>query len=229
MKPKRAALYLRVSTGEQTTDNQRLELEAACEQRGWQVVTTYADPGISGAKGRDERPEFDRMLKEAARGQFNVVMAWSVDRLGRSLLDLISALQELHAAKVDLFLHQQALDTTTPAGKAMFGMMGVFAEFERSMIVARVNAGMARAKVHGTKSGKAIGRPRIKAKVELRIREELAAGHGILKVASLVGVGSGTVQRVAAAASLRQKIGASPAVAAQSRARSDRARSLGPY
>jgi DNA invertase Pin-like site-specific DNA recombinase len=105
----------------------------------------------------------------------------------------------MHAAKVDLFLHQQALDTTTPAGKAMFGMMGVFAEFERSMIVARVNAGLARAKVHGTKSGKAIGRPRIKARVEQRIREELAAGHGILKVANIVGVGSGTVQRVARA------------------------------
>jgi DNA invertase Pin-like site-specific DNA recombinase len=135
------------------------------------------------------------MLKDAARGQFNIVMAWSVDRLGRSLLDLVSALQELHAAKVDLFLHQQALDTTTPAGKAMFGMMGVFAEFERSMIVARVNAGLARAKSHGTKSGKSS----IKAKVEERIRAELAAGHGILKVASMVGVGSGTVQRVAKA------------------------------
>ena len=118
MKPKRAALYLRVSTGEQTTNNQRLALEAACEQRGWQVVATYADPGISGAKGRDGRPEFNRMLKDAARGQFNVVMAWSVDRLGRSLLDLVSALQEMHAAKVDLFLHQQALDTTRPARKA---------------------------------------------------------------------------------------------------------------
>ena len=197
MKPKRAALYLRVSTGEQTTDNQRLALEAACEQRGWQVVATYADPGISGAKGRDDRPEFDRMLKDAARGQFKVVMAWSVDRLGRSLLDLVSALQEMHAAKADLFLHQQALDTTTPAGKAMFGMMGVFAEFERGMIVARVNAGLARARTSGTKSGKAIGRPRIKARIEQRIREELAAGHGILKVASIVGVGSGTVQRVA--------------------------------
>src|ERR1700760_3983420 len=103
----------------------------------------------------------------------------------------------MHAAKVDLFLHQQVLDTTTPAGKAMFGMMGVFAEFERSRMRARGNGGLARAKAHGTKSGKAIGRPRIKAKVEQRIRDELAAGHGILKVASIVGVGSGTVQRVA--------------------------------
>jgi DNA invertase Pin-like site-specific DNA recombinase len=121
-----------------------------------------------------------------------------VDRLGRSLPDLVNGLQELHAAKVDLFLHQQALDTTTPAGKAMFGMMGVFAEFERSMIVARVNAGISRARASGTKSGKAIGRPRTSRKVEQQIRDHLDAGHGILKVAKLVGVGSGAVQRVKA-------------------------------
>ena len=193
---KRAALYLRVSTGEQTVENQRQALEAACEQRGWQIVDTYADEGISGSKGRDKRPGFDAMLKDATRGQFDVLLAWSVDRLGRSLPDLVNGLQELHGARVDVFLHQQALDTTTPAGKAMFGMMGVFAEFERSMIVARVNAGMARAKVNGTKSGRAIGRPRITRKVEQRIRDELATGKGILKVAALVGVGSGTVQRI---------------------------------
>src|ERR1700759_1991135 len=112
-------------------------------------------------------------------------MVWAVDRLGRSLPDLVGSMQELRGAKVDLFIHQQGLDTTTPAGRAMFGMLGVFSEFERAMIVARVSAGLARAKVHGTKSGKAIGRPRITAKVEQRIREELAACHGILKVASI--------------------------------------------
>ena len=197
MKPKRAALYLRVSTGEQTTANQAEALKAVAAHRGWSIVATYEDAGISGGKGRDKRPGLDAALKDASRGRYDVLCAWSVDRLGRSLADLVNGLQELHAAKVDLFLHQQALDTTTPAGKAMFGMMGVFAEFERSMIVARVNAGLARAKIQGTKSGKAIGRPRIKAKVEQRVRDELAAGHGILKVASIVGVGSGTVQRVA--------------------------------
>jgi DNA invertase Pin-like site-specific DNA recombinase len=197
MKLKRAALYLRVSTGEQTTANQAEALKAVAAHRGWSIVETYEDAGISGGKGRDKRPGLDAALKDASRGRYDVLCAWSVDRLGRSLADLVNGLQELHAAKVDLFLHQQALDTTTPAGKAMFGMMGVFAEFERSMIVARVNAGLARAKIQGTKSGKAIGRPRIKAKVEQRIRNELAAGHGILKVASIVGVGSGTVQRVA--------------------------------
>ena len=198
MKPQRAAIYVRVSTGDQITANQSAELEAAAAQRGWQIVATYTDNGISGSVGRDKRPGLDAMLKDATRGRFDVVMAWSVDRLGRSLSDLIGGLQDLHTAKVDLFLHQQALDTTTPAGKAMFGMLAVFGEFERSMIVARVNAGMARAKASGTKSGKAIGRPRISRKIEQRIREELAKGTGILKVAALVGVGSGTVQRIKA-------------------------------
>jgi DNA invertase Pin-like site-specific DNA recombinase len=196
MRGKRAALYLRVSTGEQTTDNQRQALEAVAEQRGWQIVATYDDAGISGSKGRDKRPGLDAALEDAARGCYDVLCAWSVDRLGRSLLDLISGLQDLHAARVDLFLHQQALDTTTPAGMAMFGMMGVFAEFERSMIVARVNTGFARAKVSGTKSGRAIGRPRTSRKVERLIRQRLTAGAGMLRVAAELRVGSGTVQRI---------------------------------
>jgi DNA invertase Pin-like site-specific DNA recombinase len=173
------------------------------QQSRWQIVATYSDNGISGSKSRDKRHGLDAMLKDAARGKFDVVMAWSVDRLGRSLSDLIGGLQDLHAANVDLFLHQQALDTTTPAGKAMFGMLAVFGEFERAMIVARVNAGMARARASGTRSGKAIGRPRVARKVEQRIRDELAAGCGILKVAAMVGVGSSTVQRVKAEAKRR--------------------------
>jgi DNA invertase Pin-like site-specific DNA recombinase len=101
----------------------------------------YRDHGISGAKGRDKRPDLDRLCKDAAGRQFDIVMAWSVDRLGRSLQDLVGFLSEIHALKVDLYLHQQGLDTTTPAGKAMFQMMGVFAEFERAMIQERVRAG----------------------------------------------------------------------------------------
>jgi DNA invertase Pin-like site-specific DNA recombinase len=195
-KPKRAALYLRVSTGEQTTANQRRELEASAVNRGWQIVAVFEDAGISGAKGREKRPGFDRALKDATRGKYDVLMSWSVDRLGRSLPDLVNGLQELRAAGADLFLHQQALDTTTPAGRAMFGMLGVFAEFERAMIVSRVNAGMARAREKGTKSGKAIGRPKVAAEVERAILAHLKAGNGILKTAGLVGVGSGTVQRI---------------------------------
>ncbi len=196
----RAAIYLRVSTGEQTVENQRRDLEAAAAQRGWEVVATYADEGISGSKGRDKRPGLDGMLKDATRGKFDVAMCWAVDRMGRSLPDLIATMQELHGAKVDLFLHQQAMDTTTPAGRAMFGMMGVFAEFERSMIVARVKAGMDRAKAAPRAGAKAIGRPKVSSDTEAAIRAHLAAGTGVVKVARLVGVGVGTVQRVKASA-----------------------------
>jgi DNA invertase Pin-like site-specific DNA recombinase len=188
----RAAVYLRVSTGDQTVENQRRELQAAAAQRGWTITASYADEGISGAKGRDRRPGLDAMLKDATRGKFDVAMCWAVDRMGRSLADLVGTLQELHGAKVDLFLHQQAIDTTTPAGRAMFGMLGVFAEFERSMIQARVNAGLARAVAVGVR----LGRPKVTAKVEAAIRERLAAGDGIMKAAKATGVGNGTVQRV---------------------------------
>jgi DNA invertase Pin-like site-specific DNA recombinase len=195
-KPKRAALYLRVSTGEQTTENQRRELVAAADQRGWQIAAIYADEGISGAGGRDKRPGLDTLLKGATRGKFDVAMAWSVDRVGRSLIDLVGTLQDLHGAKVDLFLHQQAIDTTTPSGKAMFGMMGVFAEFERSMMQERIKAGMARARVNPREGAKAIGRPRISANTEAAIRQQLNAGIGICRTAKMIGVGVSTVKRI---------------------------------
>jgi hypothetical protein len=110
------------------------ELERVAERHGWRVVEFFEDAGISGAKGRDKRPGLDRLLKAVARCDVDMVAAWSVDRLGRSLIDMLDFLRELHAKGVDLFLHQQGLDTSTPSGRAMFQMLGVFAEFERSMI-----------------------------------------------------------------------------------------------
>jgi DNA invertase Pin-like site-specific DNA recombinase len=194
-KAKRVAIYTRVSTDGQSVENQRRELLAVAERRGWEVVQDYSDHGISGAKGRDQRPGFDRMLKGATRREFDMIAAWSVDRLGRSLQHLVAFLGEVRAAGVDLYLHQQALDTSTPAGKAMFQMCGVFAEFERAMIVERVNAGLKRARA----SGKVLGRPRIDAGTEADIRAALAKGDkGILKIAAEFGVGSGTVQRIKA-------------------------------
>ena len=196
---KRAVLYLRVSTQDQTTANQERELRKIAGRMGCDVVKVYKDHGISGAKGRDKRPAFDALCRAATRREFDVVMAWSVDRLGRSLQDLVGFLSELHALRIDLYLHQQGLDTRTPAGKAMFQMMGVFAEFERSMIVERVRAGVARAKASGTKSGKAFGRPRVPAETEQRIREALATPGrpGFHKIAAQFGVATGTVQRIA--------------------------------
>ena len=190
----RVAVYVRVSTDKQTTENQARELAAVATQRGWEIVGTYEDAGVSGAKGRDQRPAFDRLVKDAARGKFDLIAAWSVDRLGRSLQDLVGFLSELNAVGVGLYLHQQALDTTTPSGRAMFQMCGVFAEFERSMIVERVNAGLARAK----EQGKVLGRPKVLASVEADIRAALAGGDGVLKVAKAHGVGTSVVQRLKA-------------------------------
>jgi len=190
---KRAAIYLQVSTTGQTVENQRRELEQVAERRGWTVTAIYEDAGISGAKGRDKRTGFDRMLNDASRRKFDVVMAWAIDRLGRSLIDLLATIQHLEATSVDLYLDQQHVDTTTPAGKLLFQITGAFAEFERSMIRQRVNAGLARAKAEG----KRLGRPAIDPKTEQAIREALAAGDkGMLKIAAALGVGSGTVQRI---------------------------------
>ena len=189
---KRVAIYLRVSTDKQSTHNQRRELEAVAKRSAWHLVRIYEDAGISGAKGRDRRPGLDAMLKAVNAREFDMVAAWSVDRLGRSLTDLLGILQSLHDKGVDLFLHQQGLDTSTTAGKAMFQMLGVFAEFERGIIRERVNAGLARAKERGVK----LGRRRVKPAVEERILSLRKTGMGILKIGKEVGVGTSVVQRV---------------------------------
>jgi DNA invertase Pin-like site-specific DNA recombinase len=192
---KTVAIYLRVSTDEQTTENQLLELMKVVQQSQWKVYKIYEDAGISGAKGRDKRPEFDQMQKDAVRRKFNIVLAWSVDRLGRSVQDLIAFLNELHTVGCDLYLHQQGVDTTTPAGKAMFQMLGVFAEFERAMIQERVKAGLARAKAKGVKLGRAKVSKEIEAQI-LELRDSSNPPMGMLKIAQKLGVGTGTVQRV---------------------------------
>jgi DNA invertase Pin-like site-specific DNA recombinase len=181
---KRAAIYLRVSTSKQDTENQRRELEVVAARSSWQIVKVYEDAGISGAKGRDKRPGMDSMLKAVNAKEFEIVAAWSVDRLGRSLTDLLGILQGLHDKGVDLFLHQHGLDTSTTAGKAMFQMLGVFAEFEGGIIRERVNAGLARAKAKGTR----LGRRPVEPTIEARNRAVRMAGRcGIGQTARLCG------------------------------------------
>ena len=192
MTRKRVALYLRVSTTDQQTENQRRELLEVAERAGWDVVGVFADEGISGAKGRDKRPQFDAVLKLVTQRKVDMVAAWSVDRLGRSLQHLVETLGELKAAGADLYLHKQALDTSTPAGRAMFGMLGVFAEFEREIIRERVHAGIATARA----KGKTLGRPRAEEATEARVRELRAQGWGMRKVAREVGCGVSLVQRL---------------------------------
>jgi DNA invertase Pin-like site-specific DNA recombinase len=194
-KPKRVALYLRVSSNGQTTRNQQRELQEVADRHCWDVVAVFEDAGISGSKGRDQRPGFDALMKAVARRDIDMVAAWSVDRLGRSLTDLLGFLTDLHAKGVDLFLHQQGLDTSTPSGRAMFQMLGVFAEFEKAMIRERVMAGLARARSEGKQLGR---RPveqakarKVKAALDLR-----GQGLGIRRIARETGLGVGTVLRL---------------------------------
>ena len=193
MSNKRAALYVRVSTDAQTVENQIRELRQLAGRRGWDVVPVYNDVGISGTKGRNGRPGLDSMLNDASRRKFDVVMAWAIDRLGRSLIDLLHTIQHLEACGVDLYLDQQAIDTTTPMGKLVFQVTGAFAEFERTMIRQRIKAGLKRAVAEGVK----LGRPKIDRTTERKVRKQLARGEGILKVAKSLGIGTGTVQRIA--------------------------------
>ena len=188
---KRAVLYLRVSKHEQTIENQRIELERVAVARGWKIVSVFKDEGISGSFGRGVRKQYDAMLKGGVRAEYDVVMAWDVSRLSRSLKDLVQTLEELHHCNIDLYLHQQAIDTTTPAGKAMFQMCGVFAEFERSILSERVKAGLARAR----EEGKVLGRP-IKVANVKKILEDKVNGMTYRQLSAKHGISVGKVHKV---------------------------------
>lgn len=191
---KRVALYTRISTADrqQTIENQLRDLNLAAERMGWEIVAHFSDQGISGAKGRDRRPGLDAMLKAITRKEFDMVASWSVCRLGRSLQHLVSLLGDLNSKGVDLYLHVQALDTSTPSGRAMFQMLGVFSEFERAMVSERVKSSLARLR----EQGKVLGRkPLDPAKVE-HIKASLDQGISINKTAKALQVGIGTVHRI---------------------------------
>ena len=186
---KRVALYLRVSTDQQTVENQRLELQAVADRLNWTIVETLADEGVSGAKGRDQRPGFDRLMQMVTRKEIDLIACWSVDRLGRSLQHLVTFLNEINERGVDLYLHTQGLDTSTPSGRAMFGMLSVFADFEREMIRSRIMAGLAR-------SQKKPGRPSLDPAKVARIERNLRAGVSINATARKLRCGVGTVHRI---------------------------------
>ena len=187
----KAVIYARVSTAEQTTENQTLELKKIAERNGWDIEAVYEDT-ISGAKAK--RPELDKLLKGVIRKDFDVVMVWDVSRLGRSLQHLVTLLSEFHAKDVNLYIHQQGLDTTTPSGKAMFGMLGVFSEFERSMVQERVKAGLERAKAQG----KTLGRPAVPPITVQKMKALRKQGLSYRKIAKRVDLNVKTVHRLSA-------------------------------
>jgi DNA invertase Pin-like site-specific DNA recombinase len=191
---RRAALYVRISTSDkgQTVENQLQPLQEAAGRLGWSIVAVFRDEGISGSQGRAKRPGLDALLKGVARREFDLVAAWSVCRLGRSLSDLIGPLNELQARDIDLYLHQQALDTSTPSGRMLFGMLSVFSEFERAMVKDRVMAGLNRAR----QAGKRLGRPPTTPYRMERIRRALDEGRGVRETARLLKVSAAKVSAI---------------------------------
>ena len=151
---KKVCLYVRVSTQTQTTENQIQALREVAERSGYEIVKIYSDDGISGSKGREDRPALNQMMKDAVNRQFEMVMCWSIDRLGRSITNLIEIMNELNELKIDMFFSQQSIDTQTSSGRMIFGIFSSLASFEREMIRDRVMAGLDRARKNGVKLGR---------------------------------------------------------------------------
>ena len=190
---KRVCIYSRVSTSDQTSDNQTSFLREVIDKNGWVLVDVYTDEGISGSKGRDKRHQFDRLCRDMVRRKFDMVLVWDVSRLGRSLSHLVEFLNDLHSVGCDLFIYQQGLDTSTPSGKMMFQMVGVFSEFERSMISERVKLGLKRVK----DSGKKLGRKSVQTRdVVSQIWKLHDEGFGLKSITEKVGVSRTSVYRV---------------------------------
>ena len=188
---KRVAIYCRVSTADknQTVENQLRDLLAVAERQDWEIVATFCDEGISGAKGRDKRPAFDSLLKGVARKDFDLIAAFSVCRIGRSLPDLINFLGDIQSKGVDLYLHAQGLDTSTPSGAMMFQMLSVFSTYEKSILRERILSGLRRTT---KKSGR---RPMPEDRAQA-IRRSLIDGQGIRATARLHRASTTTVTAI---------------------------------
>jgi len=187
----RAAIYARVSTNGhgQDPEMQLRELREHCQRRGWTVSSEYVDVGISGAK--EKRPELDRLMAEAHRRRFDTVIVWKFDRFARSVSHLLRALETFNALGVGFVSLSESLDTSTPAGKMVFTVLGAVAELERSLIAERVRAGLRNA----VAKGKRLGRPRVIVDAA-KIAALRAQGLSWATVAERLEIGEGTAYRV---------------------------------
>jgi len=188
----RVAIYVRVSTKKQTVESQMSDLLAVAKKAGWDIVDVFKDEGYSGAKSQNERPALKAAMQAATRREFDLLAIWSIDRLARSTADLVNVMMDLQANKVDLYAHQQAIDTSTPSGRMMWQLLGVFAEFERAMIRERVVSGLENAKARGVR----LGRPPLSTEVEEQVLSLRAGGMGLVKIGRTLGIGTSQVQRI---------------------------------
>jgi DNA invertase Pin-like site-specific DNA recombinase len=188
-KPKQVAICARVSTSSQTVENQFQELREVAKRTGWTIVAELADAGISGSKGRGQRPAFDQQLKRATRREFDLIMVWTIDRLGRSIQHLVGSLNDILAMDVDLYVHQQAIDTTTPSGRMIFSIFSAVGEYERELIRERIMAGQKRARAQGLK----IGRPsRLNESVRTSVKLLRDGGMGAKETSRRLEIGLGS-------------------------------------
>ena len=188
----KVVIYSRVSTKDQNCENQIRLLKEIVERNNWDLVDLYVDVGISGSKGRESRKEFDRLNKDMIRRKFNRILVWDISRLGRSLQHLVEFLNEVNSIGCNLYIHQSGLDTSTPNGKMMFQMIGVFSEFEREMISERVKLGLERVK----SKGKKLGRPqRVNSSMIDEMKNLKNIGWSYGKISEHLGVSKMTVSR----------------------------------
>jgi DNA invertase Pin-like site-specific DNA recombinase len=198
----RVAIYARVSTsnGQQSPEMQLRELGDYCQRRGWELTGEYVDAGISGTK--EKRPELDRLMQDAHCRRFDAVVVWKFDRFARSVSHLLRALETFKVQGIEFVSFSEQMDTSTPAGKMVFTVLGAVAELERSLIVERVKAGLRNARA----KGKCLGRPK-KILDTKRIATLRAQGVGWKRIAAEMGVGVGTIYRVALEGSkIREKV-----------------------
>ena len=188
----KVVIYSRVSTKDQNCENQIQLLKQIVENNNWDLVDLYVDVGISGSKGRESRKEFDRLNKDMVRRKFNRILVWDISRLGRSLQHLVEFLNEVNSIGCNLYIHQSGLDTSTPNGKMMFQMIGVFSEFEREMISERVKLGLERVKSKGQR----LGRPnKVNSKMIDEMNNLKNIGWSYGKISEHLGVSKMTVSR----------------------------------
>jgi len=194
---KKVVIYSRVSTEKQTVENQLQTLREISDRNGWEIVGEYSDIGVSGSLSRKDRPQFDELLKDGNRKKYDCILVWSIDRIGRSLSDLVSFLNDIQSKNIDIYIHQQGIDTNTHTGKMMFQMLGVFSEFERNIIRERIKSGMERVKRTGTKSGKKIGRQtNVNSSTRGLVIGLRERGMSFGRISRELGIGVGTIYKL---------------------------------